>query len=525
MKKFINLINQIIEKKIFYFILFCIIILVMSYRFNYHNIIKLPPQSVHAWRQTDCNSQALNFANRESNLFKPMIHNQVSDDYTTGYCSQEFPIYYYFIGILYKIFGNHDFIFRLANTLLFFISLFYLYKAASMFVKNRLFALIIPFFIFATPIIAFYTNNFIMNIPAISLTFIGWFFFLKFYKLEHQKSLYIALLFFTLASLLKLSEIMSLFVIIGILIFERIPFIKYKDNKKYIFNSLLKTIILIFISFLLIYAWYKYADYYNKSHNQLYYLYVDFDKYWDLDKETKTTIWAYIKHARFYDFFNPIMYYILTFCFITLIVFFKKINKLFFTIVSFYIIGAFCFLMIFYTFLKEHDYYLISLYMLPLFVLLSFVELLSKLFEKHDILKKVFFSITIVGFCLLLVQNINYVKKRIINRYEWEYFPEKSIYGDLFNIKPYLLEIGVKYDDKVICLPDMSPNYSLCLIDRLGWTSYLVNYDAEKIKLLIQKGAKYFIIMGEDPLKEESMKPFLTKQVGEWGKVKIFKAN
>lgn len=525
MKKIINILNYIIENKIFYFILFCIFILVMSYRFNYHNIIKLPPQSVHAWRQTDCNSQALNFANRESNLFKPMIHNQLSDDYTSGYCTQEFPLYYYYIGILYKIFGSHDFIFRLANSLLFFISLFYLFKASTLIIKNKFFALIIPLFVFATPIIAFYTNNFIMNIPAISFTFIGWFFFVKFYKYEHQNSLYISILFFTLASLFKLSEIMSIFVIIGILVFERIPFIKYKANKKLIFNSFFKTIILFCISFLLIFAWYKYADYYNKSHNQMYYLYVNFDKYWTLDNETKLSVWDYLKNRRYYDFFNPLMYYFLTFCFITLIVFFKKINKLFFTLVSFYIIGAFCFIMVFYMFLKEHDYYLISLYILPLFILLTFFDLLSKLIEKYLKFKKILYTLIIIGSSLLLIQNINYTKGKMIERYKWPYFPEESIYGDLRNIKSYLLEIGVKYDDKVICLPDMSPNYSLSMIDRLGWTSYLVNYDAEKIKLLIQKGARYFIIMGEDPLKQESMKPFLTQQVGEWGKVKIFKAN
>jgi len=74
----------------------------MSYRFNYHKIINYRPQAIHSWRQTDCASQALNYANKDINFFKPQLHCLLSDNYTTGYCTEEFPILYFTVGVFIK---------------------------------------------------------------------------------------------------------------------------------------------------------------------------------------------------------------------------------------------------------------------------------------------------------------------------------------------------------------------------------------------------------------------------------------
>lgn len=525
MNSILGRINKIINTKVFIYSLFFIVLIIMSYRFNYHKIINYRPQAIHSWRQTDCASQALNYANRDINFFKPQLHCQLSDNYTTGYCTEEFPVFYYTVGILYKIFGFHEFIYRFLVILVYFIGLFYLFKMFNLFISNKYLSMVLALFSFVSPVIVFYTNNFLLNIPALAFTFIGWYFFMLFYKDKLNKHFYITLTLFALASLLKLSEAMSLFVLIGLLVFERIPFIKFKKNKELIFDKFFKSLLFLFVPFILIAAWYIYANYYNNMHKQMYYLF-QFNPIWSMDMQSIKLVWQNITERWYYQYFNPIMYKVFLACVFTAIIFFKKANKAFLTILLFYIIGSLGFAMLWYSNLKEHDYYTISFYILPFFLLIIPFQIINNFLMtfKNNAIRISSYAIIICGLAFLLVQNINYSHKKIIERYNWQYFPESS-FRDLFYIKDYLKEIGIKTEDKVIVLPDMSTCYSLYIIDQPGWTNFLFDYNPEILKKYIEKGAKYFIIVGSEPFQQELLKPYLTNQIGERGAIRIFKIN
>jgi hypothetical protein len=71
------------------------------------------PSSVHQWRQAACLSLADNYYEGNWNLFEPSMHIQFSDNGTSGKSAGEFPLLYYIVAILWKIFGKHEFIFRL----------------------------------------------------------------------------------------------------------------------------------------------------------------------------------------------------------------------------------------------------------------------------------------------------------------------------------------------------------------------------------------------------------------------------
>ncbi|PIP53690.1 MAG: hypothetical protein COX07_09345 [Bacteroidetes bacterium CG23_combo_of_CG06-09_8_20_14_all_32_9] len=525
MNIFLERLNKIIKSKIFIYSLFIIILLVMSYRFNYHKIINYRPQAIHSWRQTDCASQALNYANKDINFFKPQLHCLLSDNYTTGYCTEEFPILYFTVGVLYKIFGFNEFIYRFLVILVYFIGLFYLFKTFNLFISNNYLSMVLTFFSFISPVIIFYTNNFLLNVPALSFTFIGWYYFMLFYKEKKGKHFYIALVLFALASLLKLSEAMSLFVLIGLLVFERIPFIKFKQNKELIFGNFLKSFLLLLIPFFLIFSWYLYASYYNESHKQMYYIF-QFNPIWSMDMQSIKLVWENITARWYYEYFDPIMYKVFLACVILAMILFKKASKAFLTILLFYIIGSLGFAMLWYSNLKEHDYYTISFFIAPFFLLLITFQVMDDFLKnlKNKTIRILSYSILIFGLVFLLIQNINYDHKKIIERYNWQYFPDSS-FKDLFFIKDYLKEIGVTSDDKVIVLPDMSTCYSLYIIDQPGWTNFLFDYNPEILKKYIEKGAKYIIIVGSEPLQQEVLKPFLTNKVGEQGDITIFKVN
>jgi hypothetical protein len=102
-----------------------VLIVVLSLVFEYNHILHMPPQSMHDWRQADCASFAMMYYDHGMNFFEPKVFNLLMGG---GHAAGEFPILYYFVAILYKVFGPHEFIFRLVFSLIFFVGLINLGK-------------------------------------------------------------------------------------------------------------------------------------------------------------------------------------------------------------------------------------------------------------------------------------------------------------------------------------------------------------------------------------------------------------
>ena len=91
-------------------LIFICLLLVFGYFYDFHKIISLEPQSIHAWRQSDCVSFALNYCMEDRGLLEPSIHFIGGND--NGKTVSEFPIVYYTIGKIWRITGQHEFIYR-----------------------------------------------------------------------------------------------------------------------------------------------------------------------------------------------------------------------------------------------------------------------------------------------------------------------------------------------------------------------------------------------------------------------------
>ena len=95
--------RKILKNNTLYFLL---VLILVSLFYYYPKIVLKRPESVHKWRQSDCTSLALNYYQNGMNFFQPQTHNFTSDNDTSGYCAtSEIPFVYYFVAILYKIFG------------------------------------------------------------------------------------------------------------------------------------------------------------------------------------------------------------------------------------------------------------------------------------------------------------------------------------------------------------------------------------------------------------------------------------
>lgn len=183
--------------------IFLLALVGISFLYGYHIIIFDPPYSSHLWRQIDGLSLALNYYNEGMNFFEPKIHFQYSEQ---GRAIGEFPIVYYLNAAIWKITGQSYFTARLLNLLIVFAGFFALYKTIYLVSKNYLVSLFIPLFVYSSPLVAFYSNNFLVNVPALSLIYISWYYFVRFSK--DKKIIYLVFfaVFTSLAVLLDISD-------------------------------------------------------------------------------------------------------------------------------------------------------------------------------------------------------------------------------------------------------------------------------------------------------------------------------
>ncbi len=491
--------NYKISKQILNLI-FAFVLISISILYNYHNLIFESPQSVHAWRQADCASTALNYHTGSLGFFHPETHNLTSNGGTSGkVATSEIPVFYYLVAKLYSIFGQHEFIYRLLNTLIFLTGLFYLFKLANLLLKDSFWAAFISLLFFTSPVLVYYGNNYLLNSSALAFSFIGWFYFARFILYRKYKQYLISMIFFLLAGAFKVTALLSVFAILGLMFFEVLGI--YKTNKE---NALFKRrpfqfILPVFAIFIVVGAWIIYAHYYNTKHDTTYFSTTIFP-IWSLSPEAINKVKSNIKEIWLNQYFHKSVFLFIVLCFISVVSFLKKGSRLINLSILFISVQVILYALLqFWTF-QDHDYYTIELFILPVLIVLSFALTLSRAYPK------LFSSVYLKAALLfLLVFNVVYARQQQNARYVSnmnEYYFE----NDIYTITPFLREIGVAENDTVISLPDIG-HVSLYLMNQKGWTDYTdmrfnkgepirYNQSAEGIKKSIENGASYLILNG-----------------------------
>jgi hypothetical protein len=512
-------------------VLFIIAFLAISLTYNYIHIFELGPRALHLWRQCDCLSITLNYYQHDANFFEPEIHNLIADNNTTGKTIGEFPLFYYTVAGLWKVFGVHEWIFRLAGLLLVFWGLFSLFKTAEYFFKNTFWAIWIPMMLFTSPIFADYGVSFLTNVPAFSLVLVAFRYIQLYYEKSKISSLYIAMLLFTLAGLLKTSSLISFVFLIIVFFGERISW--FNKNKVYLFKRA-TVLIPMFLVIMIIFAWYYYAEWFNAIHKG-HYTFNHLWPIWELSKDRILDYFVTIKKFTVHLVFNAYTLVIFLMMFLA-ILFTPRKNSSFFYYGNIIILGgSIIYLLFWFQALNFHDYYYIDLLFIIIFVPFSFLLFLKNNYEKIWNSKgvKIFFA-------LILIFNVYYTSKML----ELRYFPRAGKpytvipsepklmfrwtdgnftrkYKALEEIKPYFEKIGIKQDDRVISIPDGSFNVTLYLMNQPGWTEY--GLDKSNLKKYIARGAKYLIINDTTVNKENYLKPYLTTKIGSYKNVEIYR--
>jgi len=507
--------------KIKYSTLFWILLMLISFYYGYNKILFIRPSGIHQWRACFSANNALNMY-YEMDFFKLHTGSFIAKGNTIDVTvPAEAPLLYYAVAILYKIFGYHEFLYRLLNVIIGMMSLCAVFRLTKLITKNYLISFFIPVILFTSAIYIFYLNNFLTDVTSLSFSLFGFYYFFKF--IYHKKYIDFAytMLMVLIAALLKAPALLIFFSILGYFFLEVVLNVKLNGKEK-VFKKPLKYIAGFTGVIIILGLWYYYAKHYTDTHGGITST-VSIRTILGVNDELKGQIWAEL-YARFKKgyFHSPVFLYFSALLFIMNIVFIKKYNPIlsYFTI-TFFIIGLIGFNFMFFYSIGRCDYYQINnlLFLVPLY--LNFTLFLKENYNK--IFQSRIFKLAIIILSIVLIHD---GKLAIKNKYsDWHYRYSMQYVNWCGDITPYLRNLGIERDDRVYFTPDPSINVSLYLMDQKGNTDYSVpgKTTKEKIEYLKTKGLKYVLIAKEEILNEEGIKESLYNKIGDYNGVQIFK--
>jgi len=517
--------------------LFFILLLGISFLYSYEYILFMRPCSIHQWRQCDSLSITLNYYKQGMHFFTPALNNcGATGDGVT--CPTEFPLIYYTVALLWKVLGYHEYIFRLLDTIIGFAGLYALFRLTKELIQDGAWALMVSLLLFTSPIFAVYTNNFIPDTSALSIAIIAWYFFVRYYKTKRLFFFNLSVLFFLLAGLIKITALLSFVPLIIIFIWELLKKNKIPEAK--IFINPVKQGVSIFLLVLIVSAWVVYSANYRNSHNAGFFLTIQ-HPIWEFDlhaiHDTIDKLYYVLLPQYFY---KPFIFFILA-LFLILLINYKKMNHFYYWLILLVFAGCIFYIMLWFSNFRVHDYYLINVL---IFIPTTLLSLLVFLKERYYALFNS--SLLKIAFALILGWNIYYCAVQTNVRYFpktpfiantfilsqdeinfWNWFHEnyQNRTKALETITPYLRSLGISRDDKVISIPDQSPDITLYLMDQKGFSDFGSSGgldNSNEIKEFIHAGTKYLIISEPSMLNDDWLKPYLKNKIGSYQNVTIY---
>ena len=499
-----------------------VVILGISWYYDYPRILLKRPQSVHSWRQCDGASLALNYYQHGMHFFKPEVHLLNSDSGNTGYAApSEVPVLYYFVAFVYSIFGYHDYIFRFINLFIFILGLLYLFKLGKRITGSGFWAGTTVILLFSSPLIIFYANNFLPNTTGLALSLMGWYYFYTYYESGNSRTFFVSMVFFLLAACMKITEMGGPIIVLFLLMADRV----LKGRLKlWTDKDFLMKILSILVIFLLVGGWVFFAKHYNAMHTSTNFLTRSFPV-WDLDREGIRQVFKLVKFLWLADYYMPLTLYLTGALMFFNLIFINKMDRIIGISTGIYLAGFGFYLLMWFESLSHHDYFIISLYILPVFILLNFFRFIQ-LAVKKNILN---YSIK-AAVVVFVVMNIAYGAKGNELRYT-SATNDLPAHRDLHAITGYLRSIGIKPADRVVFIPEVcirplyfmnQPGWVLTPADRKG------NGQAKSDSLLmlgfLKSGAQYLITNDlSSVFQRKSLLPYTKQLVGHHGNVFVFK--
>jgi len=482
--------------------------------YGFHKISFLAPQSVHQWRQCDCLSFAQQYYENGNSFWTPQLHYLGEDD--TGKTASDFPLIYYSVAQIWKLTGKHEFIYR---WLILFISLsgiLFFHKTTEQLINSSFWSLIISLLLFSSTIYVYYSNNFLMNVPAMALALVALYYFYRYYKSYKLAHLLIAFILYTLAGLLKIQALTSFLAISGLVIMQILPFFGM-DKTKFIKHPKL-FILLSLMLFIVIFSWYYYAHAYNEKHNKGIFL-IGILPIWNYNIGQINHVLEYARILWLNSYQSKLLQSIAGASFIFVLLNRKKLHTHLLQFLILLSLGFLLYLILWFQVFDNHDYYLINQLLLMKVVLIAALLVLKD--KKPQIYQSHLLKILAI---ILLIYNIQTCAHNIQTRYNgWPNEKHIKYYRALESIEKSGIMNHIGLNEKVLVIDDPSFNISLYLINRKGFTNAIGKLkDSAEIAEKINLGYKYLFINDTMMLNAKYIQPFIHTKVGKYQNIHVF---
>jgi len=516
--------------------IFLLLLIVTSMFFGFGNIIQKGPQSFHAWRQTDGLSIAQNYLEEGFDFFHPSLHFLGEFE---GKGVGEFPIVYYVNALIWEVAGHNWLSPRILTILMVFIGLFALRAMIMRLIEDKFISSLLTLILYASPLLAYYTNNFLVNVPALAMIFIAWYHSLVYYQESRYRSLFWASCFFTVAILFR--STMMIGIIPLFFVWLRRILNQIIRNRDIRISMRIKELALLLLPIVVSGLWYIYAKGYNTQHEANYFL-MSLRPLWEAEPEMIRDIWNNLITQSLYQIY-PIPFLILIPLLIPAILIIGKHRHIQWFLLLFIplLISSALYFVLWFMNIDVHHYYLFEFYMPIGFLLIATVVILA---EKYPgILKKPLTRFIIILIFVVLglytaVNNRSWTNNQDPwNRYdfwtpktkksqdEFTVWDRRNIFSSLKEARPWLRELGVERTDTVLSIPDQSPCITLYLMDVKGYTQlYMPDKTVqEQIEYAKSMGADYLMIQNKDLLKDTAVQKLSDNFIGQRKMLTVFR--
>lgn len=481
--------THIVQSRWFNTVLFAAVLVYFGSELRYGEMLTQRPSSIHQWRQADGASLALNFYQDGNSMFEPAIHNQLGSE---GQAGGEFPITYWAASKLYHLFGPEEWMLRALHLAIFLIGLFALLYALLPFFPIRLFALFPLIWFVNSPTLVFYANNFLPDGPGLGFSLLGTAFFLGYLHTGNLRLFYTGAVAFMLCALIKVSMLVPFFAFgaLGLwaLLFPRfaqhLPHLAQLRWKHWIIAA---AIVLIPAA-----TWYPYISWYNAIHDGTYFR-TKVQPLWSLNDAFFQNIVHALKN-NWIPLIYPVYAYIaIGISTVLAAVQFIRKRSLAVWFLLLVALGCTAYMVLFFDAFMSHDYYLLTVMFFPLFVLIYAMRQGSIWLSQQG--KSWSISLAVLVLFVFTWRSADECRRKFKNMYMGHFMHELSVNPSLYDLEPFLEAHGIGPDTKVICLPDNSPNRSLYLMNRKGWSGLTGIYSTDDVERLMERGAEYAVVI------------------------------
>jgi hypothetical protein len=208
---------------------------------------------------------------------------------------------------------------------------------------------------------------------------------------------------------------------------------------------------------------------------------------------------------------------------ILIVIFIKRVDRLFFKIWLFLCIGLSLFIAYFWKGFQDQQYYLVNLIILPILSILFAYKIVDSLNLNEKIIK-LCYTMLICSTLFVIYKSKNVYK--CYYKGGWRHQKLNEVYYDS-HIEIELTKLGITKNDKVISLEDGTPNGTLSMLNRSGWSSYGFNknmqFANDGFDSKIKMGARFLILNDTALLRNESVKYYAQTAIGNYNGLYFYK--